>query len=40
MCAVNDAGMGTDYPDLFLEHPMEMQRNVLVVNTLGVLAVS
>jgi short-subunit dehydrogenase len=40
MCAVNNAGMGTDYPDFFLGHPMEMQRNVLVVNTLGPLAVS
>lgn len=40
MCAVNNAGMGTDYPDYFLGHAMEVQRNLLVVNTLGTLAVS
>jgi hypothetical protein len=25
-----NTGIGTDYPEHFLDHPIEMQRNVLV----------
>jgi short-subunit dehydrogenase len=37
--AVNNVGLSTEYPDYFLEQPIETSRNVLVVNTMGTMTV-
>lgn len=36
---VNNAGVGYEVDYEFLDSPMELHRNVLVVNTIGIIAV-